>query len=253
MMMIFDEIYHLREIVVSVGLTACALLQRVLVKRQRVEATFLVAKIMHSLVLVFVVLLTLVFSGSPFPDDERTHSNFQLRLIIPSTGEIPLENQTQRFFDASIGVTFEGPRDINGFDSFCKHCTLCVGIARCVHLYDNSGDGFSANKPVKRLKVPVDAFQKQVTNAVNITLFNGWEPLASMTYEFMFLDERQEVLGQGPTKFSSQVFPEDEVDPIATPSSNSSSTSGIIPGLNLTFEYPPDGIVVSTPKMIITH
>ena len=141
---------------------------------------------MHFLILAFLVLVSLLSNGSAFSDDERTQSRFQLRLITPSTGEIPLENQTQRFFDASIGVTFEGPRDMNGFDSFCKYCTLCFGVARCVHLYDSSGDGFSTYKPVKRLKVPVDAFQQEATNTVNITLFNGWDPLASLSHQFVF-------------------------------------------------------------------
>ena len=216
------------------------------------EAAFFEAMKTHSIIIAFLVLVALLPNGSASSDDERTQPQFQLRLITPSTSEIPLENQAQRFFDASIGIMFENPRDFNVFDSFCKYCTLCVGVARCVHLYGSSGDGFSTYKPVKRLKVPVDAFQQEAINTVNITLFNGWEPLASLSYQFIFSYAREESVSQESNELSSGVFPKDDVDPAAPLPAYSSSTLGIIPGLNLTFEYPPDGIVVHTPKMIVT-
>ena len=233
---------------------------------------------MRSIGIVLTILLIrlqcIIISVSSILVDEDqillSPSSLQLHLINPTNEEIIINNEKQYFFHTSIGIIFKNPRVMKSFDNICHDCTLCFGTARCKYLYDDdSDDKFSAYKPIKRLNVPIFEFQNNNNNnnVVNITLRNGWKVLTSIEYNFSFkyYKDKDIVIDTDFNDHSILLNDDTMVDVetrslknIPTPPTILSSTqilsslSSIVPGLKLSFEYPPNGVVVRTPKMIVS-
>ena len=233
---------------------------------------------MRSIGIVLTILLIhlqcIIISVSSILVDEDqillSPSSLQLYLINPTNEEIIINNEKQYFFHTSIGIIFKNPRVMKSFDNICHDCTLCFGTARCKYLYDDdSDDKFSAYKPIKRLNVPIFDFQNNNNNnnVVNITLRNGWKVLTSIEYNFSFkyYKDKDIVIDTDFNDHSILLNDDTMVDVetrslknIPTPPTILSSTqilsslSSIVPGLKLSFEYPPNGVVVRTPKMIVS-
>eukprot|EP00943_MAST-04B_sp_MAST-4B-sp1_P001039 g1039.t1 len=220
-----------------------------------------------SVVFVFIILSNYrlgnshtIFASS-IPQDEYPSTaslvNFRLHLIRPSTEEILLMSENQKFFNVSVGIVFENPVAINNFDAFCQYCALCFGTPRCVHLYSNNKDDFSSKKPVKRLSVPISKFHTEHRNVVNITLRKGWKILTYIKYSFNMIFIKNNNHGKmhyinDLNEKTIAVDVESSLSSSASLSPKLISPSSVVPGLNLTFEYPPDGVVIRTPKMIVS-